>query len=77
MAETEPYENTLSIDELRRELRYSLDVQYGVLHALRELSDSARSVPQSALTSHQGCSRVAPVTNRAGKMPQPPEKGQP
>ena len=33
----EPYENTLSVAELRSELRHSLDVQYGILHALRDL----------------------------------------
>lgn len=33
----EPYENTLSISELRAALRYALDVQYGILHALRDL----------------------------------------
>lgn len=32
--ELEPYENTLSISELRSELRHALDVKYGILHAL-------------------------------------------
>lgn len=33
----EPYENTLSVDELRRELRYYLDLHYGIMHAIRDV----------------------------------------
>jgi hypothetical protein len=63
MAETEPYENTLSIDELRRELRYSLDVQYGVLRALREVPE----FPKAFVLMHLGSAAKYPEDWKRGK----------
>lgn len=35
----EPYENTLSVEELRRELRRAWDVHYGFMKAIRDAVD--------------------------------------
>lgn len=41
MAVDETYVNSLSIEELRRELRYYLDLHYEMLHALRDVPEMA------------------------------------
>jgi hypothetical protein len=39
----EPYENTLSIDELRRKIRECLDFEFAIANALRDLPEMAPS----------------------------------
>ena len=59
----EPYENTLSVAELRRELRHSLDVQYGILHALRDVPQ----FPPPFVLVHLGSAAKYPEDWRRGK----------
>ena len=41
MAEIEPYENKLSIEELRREVRECWDREHAIANALRDLPEVA------------------------------------
>jgi len=59
----EPYENKLSIEELRKELRYALDVQYGILNAIRDIPE----MPPPFVLLHLGSS--------ASKYPEDKDKG--
>ena len=59
----EPYENTLSIAELRSELRHSLDVQYGILHALRDMPQ----FPPPFVLVHLGSAAKYPEDWQRGK----------
>ena len=63
MSALEPYENTLSIAELRSELRHSLDVQYGILHALRD----APRFPSAFVLLHLGSAAKYPDDWKRGK----------
>lgn len=63
MPELEPYENTLSVDELRRELRYFIDAHYGVLDALRD----APEMPPPRVLLHLGRSAKYPEDSDRGK----------
>lgn len=58
----EPYENTLSVEELRRELHYYKDAYYGVLRALRDLPE----MPPPFVLLH---------LNTAAKYPEDWERG--
>lgn len=59
----EPYENTLSLAALRSELRHALDVQYGVLHALRD----APRFPDPFVLMHLGTIAKYPEDWNRGK----------
>lgn len=59
----EPYENTLSVEELRRELRYYLDIHYGILHALRDLPE----MPPPFVLLHLGTVAKWPEDSARGK----------
>jgi hypothetical protein len=59
----EPYENTLSVDELRRELRYYLDAHYGILHALRD----SPQFPSPFVLMHLGTAGTYPGDWQRGK----------
>lgn len=63
MTDIEPYENTLSLDELRRELRHALDVKYGILHALRD----APEMPPPFVLLHLGTMAKWPEDSDRGK----------
>ena len=58
-----PYENTLSVPELRSELRHSLDVQYGILHALRDMP----LFPPAFVLLHLGSAAKYPEDWKRGK----------
>lgn len=57
------YLNSLSIDELRSELEYTLQIKYGILHALRDLPE----FPEPFILMHLG--------SIAAKYPEDWEKG--
>lgn len=59
----EPYENTLSVEELRRELRYYLDLHYGLLYALRDLPE----MPPPFVLVHLGKVAKYPEDSARGK----------
>src|SRR5258708_33149930 len=59
----EPHENPLCVDELRSELRHSLDVQYGILHALRDMPQ----FPPPFLLLHLGSAAKFPEDWKRGK----------
>lgn len=59
----EPYENTLSVEELRRELRYYLDLHYGILHALRDVPE----MPSPFVLLHLGTVAKWPEDSNRGK----------
>lgn len=60
------YINSLSLDELRRELEHSLEVQYGVLYALRD----APELPNGFVLKHLGTVAKYPDDFDRGKMMQ-------
>lgn len=60
----ENYVNSLSVEELRRELTHSLEVQYGVLFALRD----APEMPSPFVLKHLGTVAKWPDDNKRGKM---------
>lgn len=59
----EKYVNSLTIDELRRELIHSLEVQYGILHALRD----APTFPSAFVLMHLGSAGKFPDDSNRGK----------
>lgn len=63
MREPEPYENTLSVDELRRELRYYIDIHYGILYAIRD----APEMPPPFVLLHLGSVSKWPEDSNRGK----------
>lgn len=63
MSELEPYENTLSIEQLRSELRYYLDAHYGILYALRD----APELPPPFVLLHLGKVAKWPEDSKRGK----------
>lgn len=57
------YVNRLTIQQLRRELVYSLEVQYGVLHAIRDVPE----FPDPFILKHLGSSATYPEDFNRGK----------
>lgn len=63
MADLEPYENTLSIEQLRSELRYYIDIHHGIIHALRD----APEMPPPFVLLHLGAACKYPEDRDRGK----------
>lgn len=63
MSEIEPYENTLSVEQLRSELRYYLDAHYGILCALRD----APEMPPPFVLLHLSTASKWPEDSNRGK----------
>lgn len=63
MAVDENYINSLSVENLRRELIHSLEVQYGILHALRD----APLFPSGFVLKHLGTVGRFPQDSNRGK----------
>ena len=63
MAVDRKYIDSLSVEELRRELEHSLDVQYGVLHALRDLPE----FPSPFVLMHLSSAGKYPEDSNRGK----------
>lgn len=66
MAIDESYINSLSVEELRRELVDALEVQYGILFALRD----APEMPSPFVLKHLGTVSKWPEDNERGKAVQ-------
>jgi hypothetical protein len=63
MAIDENYVNSLTVEELRRELIHSLEVQHGILFALRDLPE----FPSGFVLKHLGTAAKWPEDNELGK----------
>lgn len=57
------YIDSLSLEELRRELKYSLEVQYGILFALRDNP----LIPSPFILLHLGTAAKWPEDSKTGK----------
>lgn len=64
MSDDEPYENTLTLEELRREVRYEWDVKNALVRALRELPE----VPPVAVLLYLSRAAKWPEDNSLGKQ---------
>lgn len=62
----ENYVNSLSVEEARRELIYTLDRYYGILHALRD----APEVPEPYVLIALSSAAKYPTDNNAGRKMQ-------
>lgn len=63
MAIDETYLNSLSVEALRSELRYALEVQYGILFALRDVPE----MPSPFVLLHLGTVAKWPEDKDRGK----------